>query len=203
MKDRVIAHRDRVRSGAWPSSGPASVWAGIAVAALIALCLPTRTARATAEISTGDLQAIARSLGFLDTLPRDGTIVVGVVFAPGGEDAAMHTADLLNATPGPNAATFKAKGIAAGALAAVEDRLDVLLIEPSACADAATAQAITDVVKRRHIVSVAADPACLAAKCCVLSVHSDRKVEIVLDTALADAAGAHFSSVFAMMVKRQ
>ena len=68
---------------------------------------------------------------------------------------------------------------------------------------AANAQAIADIVRRRHVISISTDPACLDSKCCVLMVHAERKVEIVLDTALADAAGAHFSSVFAMMVKRR
>jgi hypothetical protein len=41
------------------------------------------------------------------------------------------------------------------------------------------------------------------ARCCVLMVQAGSSVNIVLDTALADAAGAQFSSVFTMMVKRR
>jgi hypothetical protein len=52
-------------------------------------------------------------------------------------------------------------------------------------------------------VSVSSDPACLDAKCCVLMVQAGSNVNIVLDTAMATATGAHFSSVFTMMVKRR
>jgi len=119
-------------------------------------------ANAFSDTSPADLQAIARSLGFLDSLPREGTITVGIVYAPGEE-----------------------------------------AIADGACTDPAVAKAIIDVVRRRRVVSISSDPACLETKCCVLMVHSNGKVDIVLDTALADAAGAHFSPVFAMMVKRK
>jgi len=156
-----------------------------------------------AEISVDDLQAVARSLGFLDTLPKDGTITVGVVHTADASQAAARTVDRLNAIPGPNSATFKAQSIAVDGLAGNQDRLDALLLEEGACADPATALAVTEMVRRRHIVSISTSPACLQSKCCVLMVHTDRKVEIVLNTELADAAGARFSSVFAMMVKRR
>lgn len=142
-------------------------------------------------------------MGFLDSLPHDGTIVVGIVYPPDAEATAARTADRLNAIQGPNSSTFKAQAIPIALLAQGQDRLDALLLEAGACADPANAQAIVDAVRQRHVVSISSDPACMATKCCVLMVHSDRKVEIILDTALADAAGAHFSAVFAMMVKRK
>ncbi len=156
-----------------------------------------------AEISADDLQAVARALGFLDTLPKDGTIAVGVVHTADASQAAARTVDKLNAIPGPNSATFKAQSIAVDGLAGDQGRLDALLLENGTCADPANAQAVAEMVRKRHIVSISTSPACLESKCCVLMVHTDRKVEIVLDTALADAAGALFSSVFAMMVKRR
>lgn len=171
------------------------------VAAAIALL--GRPATALGDISTDDLQAIARSLGFLDTLPKDGTIAVGVVYAGDSAAAAGRTAERLNATQGPNSATFKAQGVAVGALAGTTERLDALLLESGVCTDPANAQKIADAVRQRHLVSISTEPACLESKCCVLMVHTDRKVEIVLDTAMADAVGARFSSVFAMMVKRK
>jgi len=158
---------------------------------------------ALAEISVDDLQAVVRSLGFLDTLPKDGTIAVRVVYAADAGAAAAQTADRLNAIQGPNSATFKAQAVPVGGLPGDQDRLDALLLANGACTDPANAQAIADIVRRRHVISISTDPACLDSKCCVLMVHSERKVEIVLDTAMADAAGAHFSSVFAMMVKRR
>jgi hypothetical protein len=167
------------------------------------LLVSPRPAHALVEISTEDLQAIARSLGFLDSLPHDGTIVVGIVYPPDAEAAAAQTAEKLNAIQGPNSTIFKAQSIPVGMLAQNQGRLDALLLEHDVCADPANAQAVTDAVHRRQVVSISSNPECLATKCCVLMVHADRKVEIVLDTALAESAGAHFSSVFTMMVKRK
>jgi hypothetical protein len=62
---------------------------------------------------------------------------------------------------------------------------------------------VGDFIRRRHIISISNDPACLGAGCCVLMVRTTGTVEIVLDTALADSVGARFSTVFAMMVKRK
>ena len=171
--------------------------------AIVGLIVCPPALAAATEISADDLQAVTRALGFLDTLPKDGTIAVGVVYAADASPAAAQTVDKLNAIPGPNSATFKAQSIAVDRLAANQDRLDALLLEDGVCVDPANAQAVGEVVRKRHIVSISTSPACLESKCCVLMVHTDRKVEIVLDTALAEAAGARFSSVFAMMVKRR
>jgi hypothetical protein len=161
-------------------------------------------ARATAtEVTVEDLQAVTRSLGFLETLPRDGTIAVAIVYSPNqpdGEAQAQQTAQRLAAMPGPNASVFRPAVLPAAALAGRDGRLDVALLMPGTAADAAS---IGDAVRRRRIVSISVDPSCLDAKYCVLMVRAERKVEIVLDTALAEQTGAHFSSVFLMMVKRK
>ncbi len=73
---------------------------------------------------------------------------------------------------------------------------------PSVTSDAASAD-VSDYVRQNRVVSISSDPACLDAQCCVLMVRSGSGVDIVLDTAMADAAGARFSSVFTMMVKRR
>ena len=78
--------------------------------------------------------------------------------------------------------------------------MDVLLLMPGACSDSA---AIVEVLRRRRAVSVSTDPACLDARCCILMVHAGARVEIVLDTGLAESLGLRFSSVFTMLVKRK
>jgi hypothetical protein len=175
------------------------------VALLAAGAIFVRLAPANAQdaVSRNDLQAIARSLGFVDSLPRKGEIAVGIVYGPGGEAGAARTAAQLNAIQGPNSAIFKAQGLPVGALAETPDRFDVVLIADGLCTDPLAAREIAEAVRRLHVVSISSDPACLQARCCVLMVRSDRKVEIVLDTTLANAVGAHFSSVFTMLVKRQ
>ena len=58
-------------------------------------------------------------------------------------------------------------------------------------------------VRRRRVVSISTDAGCTDAKSCVLMIYTAGRVRIVLDTALADAVGAQFSSIFMMMVERK
>jgi hypothetical protein len=172
-------------------------------AALVLLLGAVHEARAANEVTPADLQAVARALGFLDPLPRDQTIVVGIVYAPsliGGRASAVQAAEQFKAIPGPNHTSFKTEIISADSLAQFANRLDALFLLPGSSIDQA---AITEFMRRRHLASISNDPACMDAKCCVLMVRTTGGVEIVLDTQLAEAVGVHFSSVFTMMVKRK
>jgi hypothetical protein len=152
-------------------------------------------------VSVSDLQATARSLGFLDTLRRDGTIVIGIVYAsPSDRAQAAQAADRLRAIPGPNASEIRPELIAAADFSQVPGRLDAVFLMPGVWAAHA---GVAETVRRRRVVSISNDPTCLDARCCVLLIRTTRGVEIFLDTALADAVGARFSSVFSMMVKRK
>jgi hypothetical protein len=173
-----------------------------AVLALAAL-LGGPPATAAEDVTVSDLQAMTRSLGFLDTLRRDGTIAIGVVYAPNVPNARMlaaRAAESLRAIPGPNSAALRPEIIAVEELAQFPGRLDAVFLMPGV---SAPEHGMADTVRRRRLVSISNDPACLDAKCCVLMVGTTGSVEIVLDTAQADAVGAHFSSVFVMMVKRR
>jgi hypothetical protein len=176
-----------------------SVLAGTFVFLLSAV----RTAQAANEVTVADLQAASRALGFLDALPRDSTIVVGVVYAPsliGGRASAVQAAEQFKAIPGPNHTSFQVEILATDGLAQFANRVDAVFLVPGASKDQA---AIGEFLRRRQLVSISNDPACMEAKCCVLMVRTTGGVEIVLDTQLAEAVGAHFSSVFTMMVKRK
>jgi hypothetical protein len=150
-----------------------------------------------------DTEAGIRALGFLDTLPSDNTINIGVVYSPAtpqGKAQAQTLASILNGMPGPNSKSLHAEAMGVDELAQTQKRLDVLFLLPGS---AGSSVGITDFIRRRHVVSISNDPACLDAHCCVLMVSTANGVNIVLDTALADSVGAHFSTVFAMMVKRR
>jgi hypothetical protein len=173
----------------------------LAAASLCALCSlsPVRAA----EPSNADLEAVVRTLGFLETLRRDGPIFAGIVYAPNAPGArvqAVQVAERLSKMQGPNKAAIRATPIAADAFGQSTDQSDVIYLMPGVTAEA---QTIVEVARRRHLVTISNDPACLGEKCCVLMVRTDHGVEIVLQTALADAVGARFSAVFSMMVKRQ
>ena len=178
-------------------SGWVGRWAGVAL--LLALPLPA----AAVEVSPGDLQAVVRSLGFATSLPRNGTLTVAVVYSPDTPDAkaaAARIAAAFEQTPGPNGANFHAIPVSVAELAQGNARLDAVFIAPGAAGQGAL---IALSIRRRHLISISNDPACLDTNCCVLMVSVSSRVRIVLNTALADQAGAHFSPVFTMMVERK
>lgn len=149
-----------------------------------------------------DVEAAIRALGFLDSLPRDNTIDIGVVYSPGpqGKAQAQVLANALNGMQGPSSKSLHAEALGADELAQTQKRLDVIFLSPGS---AGNSTSISDFIRRHHVVSISNDPACLDTRCCVLMVSTANGTNIVLDTALADSVGAHFSTVFAMMVKRR
>jgi hypothetical protein len=185
-------------------TGKSRIRAVLTVAgAVLTLSVMLGTAQASDEIPTDDLQAATRSIGFLDSIPHDGTIFIGVVYdpaAPGGKEAAEAATKDLTAIAGPKSAVIRSVAMSVANLAHTADRLDAVFLMPGS---ASASGAIADAIRQRHVVSISDDPACLEANCCVLMVRSGQRIEIVLDTGLADAVGAHFSTVFTMMVKRK
>lgn len=156
-----------------------------------------------ADVALADLQATTRSLGFLDSLQNRSTISIGVVYGAGvrdGKNSAAQTAGALTAMRGPGSSTIRANAVSVDELAQNAQHFDALYLMPGVAANGAQ---VADAVRRQHVVSISSDPACLDARYCVLMVRAGAGVDIVLDTALANAVGARFSSVFTMMVKRR
>jgi hypothetical protein len=167
------------------------------------LSMSTLSGYAGTEVTAAQLQAAVRTLGFLTSLPNAGALNIGVVYGQdqaGGEAQAGQIVAMLGSLPGPGQRALHGTPIAVKDMAQLSQQFDAYLLLPGISGQGA---AISDVVRRRHIVSISTDPACLVANCCVLMVSVEGRVRIVLDTALADAAGAKFSSVFAMMVTRK
>jgi hypothetical protein len=156
-------------------------------------------ASASTPVTAEDLQATIRSLGFLETLPRGGSQVVGIVYddAAGSRDRANETAQTFNALPKPSALELRAEAISADKLGRTPGTPPVIYLTSDLSAD----KTVAALVQKLRLVSISNDPACLDTKSCVLMVRAGGSVEIVLDTALAASVGARFSSIFSMMVK--
>ena len=154
-------------------------------------------------VTPADLQAVTNALGFLNNLPRGGSIVVGILYGSDTADAranAAQVASALNSLRGPNQSSFRAVIMKVRDLTTAVRHLDAVLLLPGTLCHAA---AIGVSARRLHVITISTEPACLDAKCCVLMVHSADRVRIVLDTAMAQSVGANFSSVFEMMVERR
>jgi hypothetical protein len=161
------------------------------------------TAHAVEQVSVDNVQAAMRTLAFLESLPKNGTIIVGVVYpseAPTAEALATETAKVIGAMRGPNSSLLQPLVLSTNNLAQYVGYLDVIFLVTGASKHS---DVILSVMHRCHLLSVSDDLACLDAKCCVLMVHTGQRVEITLDTGLADAVGARFFRVFTMVVKRK
>ena len=159
-------------------------------------------ANAADPISIDNLQAAVQTLNFLESLPKEGPITVGVIYASevaNSQQLAAEAVKAIDTMRGPNNREVQAVGISIADLSHYAGHLDViyLLIGASNHSDA-----IVTAIRRLRAVSISDDPACETTKCCVLLVRSGQRVEITLNSALADAAGARFSMVFMMVVKR-
>jgi hypothetical protein len=155
------------------------------------------------RVSVDNLQAAMHTLSFLESLPKEGNILVGVVYPPDiatTEVLATETAKVIGTMHGPNFRTLQPIVLSTKALAKFEGRLDLVFLVMGASEHS---EEILDAMRRLHFVSISDDPACADARCCVLMVRTGQRVEISLNTALADAVGARFSLVFTMVVKRK
>jgi hypothetical protein len=161
------------------------------------------TAYAVDRASVGNLQACVRTLGFLESLPKEGSIVVGVIYASdtrGGEALAAETAALLSTMRGPNSRRLQPQVLSINDLAHFEGHLDVLFLVQGS---AKRSDMLLDAMHRLHLVTISDDSLCSITQTCVLMVRAGQRVEISLNTALADAVGARFSLVFMMVVNRK
>ncbi|MEY4707113.1 MAG: hypothetical protein RJB58_836 [Pseudomonadota bacterium] len=156
-----------------------------------------------ADVSLADLRVAARSLGFLQSGSRNSGLTIGVVYAPGVSESrllAHQTAERLRALPGPGDTGLRADAVALNDVSNYSGRLDALFVLPGIMADTGV---IMDTARRRRLLVMSNDPACLDQRACMLMVRDSGRAEIVLDSGLAQSAGVTFSSIFAMMVKRR
>ncbi|NIK87331.1 hypothetical protein FHS83_000649 [Rhizomicrobium palustre] len=155
------------------------------------------------EVSQADLQAALRSLGFLTALEKRSAIQLGVVYSsndPEAKSQAQRVAAMLGKLSGPGSASVQVSVLSVQEAAQSSQHVDALYLLPLPYD---SGKVISDAVKRQGVVSISPDPACLEMSACVLYVQTRPTMTIVLDTALAQAAGARFSTVFTMMVKRR
>jgi hypothetical protein len=160
-------------------------------------------ANALDQATVDNLQAAVRALSFLESLAKEGNIVVGVVYPsdiPTSEDLAAQAAKVIASMRGPNSRTLQPIVLSTNNLAQFGGHLDVLFL---LAGTAKHSDAIVSTMRLHHLVSISDDPLCVDSNCCVLMVHTGQRVEISLNTALADVVGARFSLVFMMVVKRK
>jgi hypothetical protein len=159
-------------------------------------------ANAAVSISIDNLQAAVQTLNFLESLPKQGPVTVGVIYASeiaNSKQLAAEAVKAISTMRGPNDREVQAVSISIDELSHYAGHLDVIYLLIGASTHPDT---IVTAIRRLRAVSISDDPACETTKCCVLQVRSAQRVEITLNTVLAETAGARFSLVFMMVVKR-
>lgn len=148
-----------------------------------------------ATFSAKDTQIVAKAIGFLDPPPSGGT--VALVYDP-ANPASKADADAI-------AALF-AGGISEGGSSLTAKSVDVASLGDGSgyvaliAAQSATSDKIMLAAKAHHIPCITADTGSVQSGRCVMSVHSDPKVEIIVNHGAAQAAGVSFQSAFRMLI---
>src|ERR1700731_1290699 len=115
-----------------------------------------RPAQAMDQVSVDDLQAAMHTLSFLESLPKAGSIVVGVLYSsdtPEAEAIAEATAQLIATLHGPNSRTLQPLVLSTNALRQFQGHLDVLWLTTGVC-------------KHAPLIADNAD-----TQCCVIAVR--------------------------------
>jgi hypothetical protein len=155
------------------------------------------------QVAVDNLQAAMRTLSFLESLPKEGAIAVGVVYPydiATTQVLAAEIAKAIGTMRGPNSRKLQPVVLSSSTLTKFEGHLDVIFLVMGASKHP---EVILGAMHRLQLVSISDDPICVDTKCCVLMVRAGQRVEISLNTALADDVGARFSLVFTMVVKRK
>jgi hypothetical protein len=170
-------------------------------------CLILSAASQAATAQQGDdpryVEAVGRSLSFLESAPKAKTFAIAVVYdpaAPADRATAQNAAERLSHAAGPHRSVIEAETIDLSSLQISYEMPGALYLMPGA---ASRSPAVRELIKAKKIVTASADPACMQSKTCVLHIGADRTVSITLDMGLAKTAGATFSTVFSMMVTRK
>ena len=153
---------------------------------------------AWADVTTKDVQVMARALGFTEN-PPTGDVNIGIVFAPGNPQSAKEADDLqkmLGAGLKAGNLTLKPVMIKVDELSGASD-VALFLLTEGVGAEGAKLGAATK-SKKKPCVTV--DMAQVQSGACVMGIKSEPKVEIVVNKAAASDSGVSFAASFRMMI---
>jgi hypothetical protein len=159
------------------------------VAALIGVWLACSGAAAAASLSGRDVQIIAKALGFLQPTPHGGR--VAVIYAGGSAASRADAADIVLLFGDGLASAGGSVTAKAVTAAEVGDGSGYVAIIVAAGAEAPAPHGLLSIT--------AADELVRSGKC-VMAVHSQPRVEIIVNRAAAQAAGIDFTAAFGMLV---
>jgi hypothetical protein len=159
---------------------------------LFALATPVR-----ADVTTTDLQVIARALSFMER-PLSGSVNVGIVHVP-GNPASLRQAQAIQSTMG--------RGLRVGNLVmqpvlvpldnAATANVDLFLLAEHV---GPAAKGLSEIAANRRVPCVTLDIAQVRDSSCAVGVRSRPRVEIIVNRAAASNSGVSFATAFRMMI---
>lgn len=152
---------------------------------------------ALADVTAGDMQIMARALGFM-TRPLTGDVKVAVVYSPGNAQSTSEAESVQRMLAGGlrvGSVTLRAVVVPLGDLQSVRAPLLFLTAGLSA-----QARAVAAVSRARQIPCVTTDLTQVTAGVCAIGIRSQPRVEILVNHTTAAAEGTAFSTVFSLMI---
>lgn len=144
-----------------------------------------------------EIQVAGRTLTFLESGPA-GKVVFAIVY-DASKPASVAEKDAIMAALGSGmaagSATVVGKPVEAGAVSSAGD------VGAFYMTRGVNYAAVGAFAKGRKALSISSDMACVKSGACVMGVAAAPKVEIVVNSASAAAAGVKFKASFKMMIK--
>jgi hypothetical protein len=152
---------------------------------------------ANAEPTAKDIQAISKTLGFVQ-LPAHATIFA-IIYDPANA-ASQKSAEHLQSVMGDNFlagdTTLAVKLVPLGDIAAATDIGVLYPVEGLG----ASGKAITDASKAKRVPCVTENIELVRSGVCAIGVKSELKLRIVVNRAVSDQVGLTFDPAFSMLV---
>ncbi len=146
------------------------------------------------EVTRKDLQTIVRTIGFLEN-PKDDNRIIAIIYNPAdplSEKEARNIERLVN----NDAGRLRSRMVTVSGL----DRLKGAGFAILTSGLKNYFDRLGDELKKNKILSFSLDKDCVLHSCCAVYIHSEGRVEILVNKETVDIIEARFNPVFMMMV---
>lgn len=167
----------------------------VVLAAWVGLWLTQAAPAGAASLSRRDVQIVAKAVGFLDPVPSGR--VIAVLYARGqaaSKSDAEAIVGLFGGGISSGGGTITAKAIEAGSLGDGSGYIAIIFaVDAGPAAEPAAA-------RRQKLLTITTVDDLVRSGQAVMAVHSQPRVEIIVNRAAAQAAGIEFTAAFGMLV---
>jgi hypothetical protein len=163
---------------------------------LLFICALLASGAAHGQFTLNDLEIAGRALGFLDK-PMQGQVMAGIVYSPGNPQSAREARELKE---------LLGDGLRIGNLTLMPALVPVAEVPHSTVALFLLTDGVDDVARlaeaarAKRIPCITTDLLMVRSGNCAIGVHSQPKIEILVNRNAASRSQLSFSAVFRMMI---